>query len=288
MAGRAEHMPRLREEYALAAIRQWFIERPEQLDATSPHLQEFARRVLASSREPEPKELTLVALRSRFHNLRSRVLEANPDDPWWQQQRRLDQSDVEGLVGARILLQGASVPCRACGTNRWYPVDDLRTQMRCNGCLSTFPLPVAPDWSFRLNELVQSGLKWHGLLPTVHLLYVLLQRNSDGYPTRSFVTIPSQNLFEGDSDSPYTELDILALQDGEFLIGEVKSRPEAFRPEGFAKLLEVAKALLPGRLVIAAEGEAWPPEVEGQIDALKQSLADRDVIVTKMLLRWRR
>jgi hypothetical protein len=72
------------------------------------------------------------------------------------------------------------------------------------------------------------------------------------------------------------------------LIGEVKSRPEGFRPENFTRLLNVAKALLPDRLVIAAEGEAWPPEVESQIDTLRRSLAESEVIVTPMLLRWRR
>src|SRR5213075_1100602 len=91
----------------------------------------------------ERLRLTIEQLRTKFNQ-----------GPKFHEEERFDDLPrllLEGYVDAGVLLYGANVRCTFCGTAEWHPVDAISREMRCNGCLNLFALPLEPEWSYRLN-----------------------------------------------------------------------------------------------------------------------------------------
>ncbi|MEW6408918.1 MAG: HsdR family type I site-specific deoxyribonuclease [Nitrospirota bacterium] len=193
----------------------------------------------------------------------------------------LKESELLYLLERRVFLQGVELRCPHCGTRQWYVVDDIGSEMRCDGCLFRFSLPPSPAWSFRLNNLVRNALCKHGMLAVLHALYNLQQ-----FLSGMFLFLPSQDIFEEGQQNPFTDLDLVVIRDGKFLIGEVKSDPHGFKPDDLDKLRVVAEDLLPDEVVLAAEGERWPPDVEEGIKRLTETLKPFDVKVSSLILQW--
>ncbi|MCH7922497.1 MAG: hypothetical protein IH975_05625 [Nitrospinae bacterium] len=263
-------------------------EDPTSIHSDSPRLDqltdELARRL--QLRDPEPKILTKKNITNRFGEIRGKVLQAQPDNEWWQVNEKFDEwkeRELTGLLEDKVLLQGTELSCPDCGTRQWYVVDDLSSEMRCNGCLSTFPLPPTPKWSFRLNDLVSNALRKHGTLAVLQALYAI-QRE---YPMGMFLFLPCQDIFEKDKKDPFTDLDLVGIKDGKFFIGEVKSTPGGFKPSDFETLKIVAEDLVPDVVVVAAQGEEWPAEVAVQIEELRDELKQSEIEVEDILLQWR-
>ena len=161
-------------------------------------------------------------------------------------------------------------------------MDDLNSGMRCNGCLFHFTLPPNPSWSFRLNDLVQIALRKYGTLAVLHTLYEL-QRDSF---SEMFLYLPCQDIFKDVRNTPFTDLDIVVINKGKFIIGEVKSNPGGFEHSNFEKLKEVAIELLPNEILLAAPGNKWPDSVLTEIKNLTDELKQVDVTVSPWLLQW--
>jgi len=244
----------------------------------------FWRDVLVKMAE-ESITMTMKNLRDRFGELRGKALQSQTNNIWWKVNKKFDELKVlelEYLLRRKVLLQGIELRCPQCGTLQWYIVDDISSEMRCDGCLFHFPLPSSPEWSFRLNNLVRNALCKHGILAVLHALYKLHDESGTGM----FLFLPSQDIFEGNQQNPFTDLDIVVIRNGKFLIGEVKSNPAGFKPDDFYKIKVTAEDLLPDEVLLAAEGETWPPDVEKEIKQLTETLKSLDIKVKPLLLQW--
>ena len=100
------------------------------------------------------------------------------------------------------------------------------------------------------------------------------------------LVIEPQDLYESYDGKRITDLDIIVICDGRFIIGEVKSSMTGFKDSDLTKLGEVAKNILPDEVVLAAVGSAWPEEVRILIDRFGSELAKHDVAVSPVLLSW--
>lgn len=287
MAGRPDDEFQRRTERALEGFKAIFAEDPTPITADSDRLklvaEALARRL--TLRDAGARVMTRENLATRIGQLRAEALSADPHSSYWKANQKFDEfkeQELQGLLEEGVLLQGAELACPHCGTRQWYVVDDLTSEMRCNGCLFHFPLPPTPEWSFRLNDLVCNALRKHGTLAVLQALYQL-ERLSGGM----FLFLPCQDIFEGHQRNPFTDLDLVVICNGKFLIGEVKSDPGGFEPSDFVKLREVAEELLPDAVILAAPGEKWPEEVEGEIRRLEEALGPAEVKASARLLRWR-
>lgn len=189
--------------------------------------------------------------------------------------------ELEHLRDIRVLLQGVSVTCPVCSLVDWRPVDRLRTRLECEGCGEPFTLPAEPIWTFRLNNLIASGIAREGVLPLLEAAHGLTEMASD----IALVFAP-QELRESRNAEPLTDLDLILIRDGRFLIGEVKSNPDQVDAAQLALLVQVAKRLRPDTVVIAATGKAWPERVRKQIEEVGSTLAECDIKTQPLLLRW--
>ena len=165
-----------------------------------------------------------------------------------------------------------------CLTSSWHVVDDLRSTLRCPGCMESFTLRPNPPWSCRLNKLVENALRRHGIVSVLRTLEAL-----SAHP-RSFLFLPSQNIYQVGTKGAMTDLDILVIADGRVFIGEVKSSPGAFDAADFQNIQSLAEDMLPDEVVIASVGTTWPAEVRTQLTSLAGALAPLQIKVSDLLL----
>ncbi|MFQ5852478.1 MAG: hypothetical protein ACE5JU_18100 [Candidatus Binatia bacterium] len=287
MAGRPVDDFSTRKDRVCQVLGDFFVGSTNPVTAEGSRLDELAdfmaRRLLF--RDPPPQVLTKEQFRSRFGQLRGEALKYGQDIDYWQACTNFDEYQdrkFEDLVEAGVLFQGAEVPCYQCGSRYWYSVEDFKQQMKCIGCFSSFPLRPELTWSYRLNDLVRNALKYHGTLAVVQGLYTIER----GYPSGMFLFLPCQNIYERDENSPFTDLDLVFIKDGKFIIGEVKSDPNAFDEKDFVKIGDVAAELQPNQVMFAAPADAWPADVQAQVDALRNRLAPLEIEVLDLHLRW--
>lgn len=289
MAGRPENDLTRRATRAREVLDGIFAEDATPIDPNSGRLDrlaaDLARRL--TLRDAETKVLTKQDLKSRFGQLRSEDLRNDRNVDWWRDYETFDEYkewQLTALLEGQILFQGSECKCSHCGSVEWYPADDLAAQVRCVGCLTRFPLPPTPTWSFRLNELVASALRKHGTLAVLQTLYV--SQHSHGL-SDMFLYLPCQEIFKRGVKQPFTDLDVVPISNGKLIVGEVKSDSGGFAQIDFERLLEVAREIRPDEVILSAPGEEWPPHVMTEINNLAQSLKSYDVNVTPLLLRRR-
>lgn len=237
-----------------------------------------------SFRDPLLRYLTKEQFRSWFGQLRQEALKQGRDTNWWQASQRFDdlkELEFRQLVEARVLFQGAEPECPNCGSRYWYSVDDLKSQMRCVGCFSNFSLQTELEWSYRLNDLVTNALRYHGTLTVIQAL-----ASMEDVPSGMFLFLPCQDIFEANKKKQYTDLDLILIENGKFVIGEVKSDSTAFDLDDFNKLGAIAEDLQPDKVVFAAPGEIWPATVHDFLATLKARLVPLQIEVQDLHLTW--
>ena len=100
------------------------------------------------------------------------------------------------------------------------------------------------------------------------------------------LVIAPQELREVYDGSAITDLDIIAVRSGRFIIGEVKSDARAFDSKCLEVLATVALEIRPDVLMLAATGTEWPVEVAARIADLKETLGGKRIEVVTRLLEW--
>jgi hypothetical protein len=269
------------------SINDIFVEDTTPLEAGSPRLDQFAEKLTYKllSLDVKSNELTVEQIKGRFAQLRGEALKEDPNDCWWNANEKFDElkeQELQNLLETKVFLQGLELSCPHCGTRQWYVVDDLNSGMRCNGCMFHFTLPPNPSWSLRLNDLVQNAVRKHGTLAVLHTLYEL-QRDSF---SEMFLYLPCQDIFKADVNASFTDLDVVVINKGKFIIGEVKSDPGGFQHSDFEKLRVIATELLPDEILLAAPGDNWPDDVLTEIKNLTDELKQVEVTVSPRLLQW--
>jgi hypothetical protein len=240
--------------------------------------QEVARRIEERLHDPAPPEklLTLKELK-RLFSIAEGKLDRRPHAAPFS---LIGEMETTALLQAGVIQQGCEIRCRRCGTRNWYRQDELRATMACPGCLQEVSMTLAPTWSYRLNSLVRNGITRHGLLPVIDAIRAL-----DGIGFKVLWFAACQDLFEGDSENAFTDLDLFYVQGRKWGIGEVKTSMKGYDAEVFTKLRETSLALQPDQVVVAAPGDAWPADIAAKIEALKADLARHHVEVRPLLLR---
>ncbi|MFL5386507.1 MAG: hypothetical protein ACJ8GN_28655 [Longimicrobiaceae bacterium] len=188
---------------------------------------------------------------------------------------------VEQFMEWAVFLQGAVLKCPNCGTKDWYGVESLGATIQCHGCLYDFIMPPAPEWAFRLNTLVLNAIRRDGVIPVVQCLYGLETRYRE-----MFAWFLSQDVYERDNPQRYTDLDIVAIRDGRFIIGEVKSNPASLKRSDLDHLEAVALEVVPDEVVVAAPGEHWPAQQLDLIGKLEKRLSERGIKLSPILMQW--
>jgi hypothetical protein len=237
----------------------------------------LAEYILRISKEQSGsgKELPFLS----FKKEEEKEIKAYNDNPKNQNKFSLNEAELKGdihdLIESGILATGVRPRCRSCGLASWYHIDETKQILKCKGCGYEFGLRPEQTWYYRLNSLVLEGVSRHYLIPVILALGQLL---SDA--RSSFIWTTSIDLFTGRSfDKQIGDLDIVCIQDGKFIIGEVKNVCSLFSQADFDKMETIARKIRPDKLIFSALEEKPTPAVAKMISDLADKLQKEEIEV---------
>lgn len=177
-------------------------------------LDEFMKHHRSAERTAEDsryrRALTLEDMRKVVLNLTGTKSRKNKE----KNVRFIDEL-LRELIGLGAIHSGYVLDCSKCKLEDWYPIDEVSEDFRCRRCLAKEIRPLSPAVSFRLNEALYQAYLHNFAVPT--LVLDVLQK----FTNTSFAFAPQIKLDERDEHSP--EIDIVALCDGDLIVGEAKS-----------------------------------------------------------------
>lgn len=190
------------------------------------------------------------------------------------------------LIEMGIFLLGVKPKCPRCGYRIWYQVDQVLQKLNCRGCGYEFSLPAEPEWFYRLNSLIRAAASLHGTVP---LLITIGQFMNDAYTSAIFV--PSLELLNKveDKRNEYeicAELDVVCIQDGQFVLGEVKQSVGLFHPEDFKRMKDIAELVRPDKIIFSSLDKEPTEFVKENIEKLKTELAYLEIEVAWYPVRY--
>jgi len=180
------------------------------------------------------------------------------------------EESVQLLCQKKILFQGQQWTCRVCLHKNWESIENLRTTLVCEVCGNSEPAPIANDWKFKLNEFVLDAMRQHG---TIALIWCLIQISNRAQA--SFYYAPSMKLMELVEDAEvWTEVDLLAVVDGDCYVCEVKTSPRVTDAE-IAKFASAVNKLRPDVALFAVMEEG--ADIQTSLNARIAPLIDEGI-----------
>ncbi len=198
------------------------------------------------------------------------------------------KESLSQLTEKNIIQIGVRPQCLNCGMTNWYHVDDIGQHLICQGCRIPFPLQPELVWQYRLNNLVHAAHAQHGTTPLILVLGQLLDESRD-----SFLYSPNLNLYAEPQDKSFenleliAEVDIACLQDGKFIIGEVKQSMRLFSKKDFDDMAEIAKRVKPDVVLFSCIDKQKPTKnITTHIERIKKELCPLEIDVIWYELKY--
>ena len=196
--------------------------------------------------------------------------------------RPQDVKDALSQLTQRNIIQiGVRPQCPSCGVTNWYHVDDMGQQVICQGCRVPFPLDPELTWQYRLNSLVHVAHASHGVTPVILVLGQLFRESSISFffsPNLNLLAAPQDEFTE--KQEIEAEVDIACIQDGKFIIGEVKQSMSLFKKKDFDDMAEIARRTKPDIVLFSCMDSDEPtPLITQNIERIQSELSPLEIDV---------
>ncbi len=185
------------------------------------------------------------------------------------------------LTQRNIIQIGVKPRCPNCGMVHWYHVDDIGQHLACQGCRIQFSLHPELTWHYRLNSLIQAAHALHGITPAILNLGQLFDKSRTSFLLSSslnLLTVPQDESSERLDKA--AEVDIACIQDGKFIIGEVKQSISLFGKSDFDTMAEIAKRAKPDILLFSCIDSRQPtPNIVNHMERIRNRLSPLEIDV---------
>ena len=212
--------------------------------------------------------------------------------PSEEDMRGFRSEDVRGalaqLTQRNIVQIGIKPRCPRCGLAQWYHVDDISQHLTCQGCRIQFPLHPELTWHYRLNELIHAAYAQHGTTPVILILGQLFRESRTSFffsPNLDLLTEPQDESSE--RLAKVAEVDLACIQDGKFIIGEVKQSMSLFGRNDFDAIAEIAERIKPD-IVLFSCIDSWEPtpSIADHVERIRERLSLLEIDVKWYKLRY--
>ena len=178
---------------------------------------------------------------------------------------------LDDLVSRNLLRPGVYVRCSFCGVRKWLHIDEVKQENPCDGCGHEQSVGAPIEWSYALNSVAQASVT-QGQLAVINALAALAS-----HPQQSFFFCPNLELFKEGATEPWHEIDVAAVVDGEFVVGEVKEGQRKLTKADFDELAEIAEALRPDRAIMFIAADSIPADTEQLLEQSRQRLSPKGI-----------
>jgi len=190
-------------------------------------------------------------------------------------------SKIEDLYALNFLLRGKVIICKRCGTTLWYPISELKDDLKCYCCNNDLKVPIfdknkALNDSFKLNELICNAVD-QGVLPVLVTTYLLYKQKF-----RAIRFIFDIEIFE--NSKLIGEIDIFLTLGTRLGIAEVKA-DRGFEQDQVERILSVRDKIRADFVVFSTLKKSDSEEVQTLVTYLKSKEVDYPIfILTKEIL----
>jgi hypothetical protein len=175
-----------------------------------------------------------------------------------------------------IIQVGIRPHCPSCGIGQWFHIDEIKQDIICKGCRVKFSIKPNENWFYKLNSLVHIGYSLQGLTPVILVLGQLLEESRT-----SFIYNTSLEIFKKGKSEPFTDLDIVCIQDGKLIIGEIKQSIDGFRNYDFITMKEMAEIIKPDIVIFSSLDKNCNKNIKEKIKKLNE-----DLETLKIEVKW--
>ena len=174
------------------------------------------------------------------------------------------QDIMQRLIDSKIFRPGFVIKCDSCSSNIWYSLAEISDHVICKGCSFSNNFRAEIPIGYKLNHLIKNNIGLRnekgkfqpdGNLTVIRTLLSLRQKAFG-----NFEFLPQMDIFQQYHDQkPFTDLDVICLQNGKLIIGESKFNSEAFfgdNRQSLDKLLKIAELVKPNIVVVSCTVDA--------------------------------
>jgi len=171
------------------------------------------------------------------------------------------------LTDSGVVQIGYELRCPSCLNNEWRILNDINQYVECRGCGYEYPFPPEISTKYRLNSLIEKGIRAKGVVPAI-LALGALHREASNF----FDFVPPIDIYK--KKKRLTDLDICCIIDGQFVIGEVKANQKLLNPKDCDKMIEISKAIRPDKVVFCSmdRKKDLTKNTKDKVDKVKKEL----------------
>lgn len=157
-------------------------------------------------------------------------------------------STLQRLVADGVFFQGYRWTCPNCGNANWVTVQSFNLFAECEVCQHKQQTDVTDRrWEFKLNQRLGNALYGESVIAELWTLGHLLEQARE-----TFYFIPQSELYrDWDNKNSDKEIDIVCVQDGNYIIGEAKYSASGFKDKDIDKLIALSKDIKPDAVILS-------------------------------------
>lgn len=177
---------------------------------------------------------------------------------------------IDELISKDIISRGLIFQCSRCRLAAWYDIGSISNTFSCTRCgliqtysHSSWKNPAEPKWYYRLAETVYLFYE-----SSSHLTALALDKLRLEAPTE-FHYVSETNIINPESNKPKQELDILAISQGNIILGECKDCP--VKSTDVRKYLTIFSQLniQPAQFLLATTDKGVTSAVQTELDKFR-------------------
>jgi hypothetical protein len=188
----------------------------------------------------------------------------NPNNKFRYSKKQIVEA-LSHLTDTGAVLIGYELICPSCLYRDWRALNEVSQQIECRGCRYQYAFYPGTETKYKLNTLIESGIRYRGVVPVVLALGSLF-REARHY----FDFMPPVDIYK--KKKHLTDLDICCVIDGQFIIGEVKARHGRFHPSDFQKITALAKEIHPDKVVFSSLDKTISQKRKDDVERVKTEL----------------
>lgn len=184
-----------------------------------------------------------------------------------------------------LLERGSIIKCTLCRALDWYRPRELTDRFSCHRCGREQVYSADTGTYFRLDEPVLLAVEQNSYVSLLTL------ERLRGRSEKAFLYATGCELRrvgkEGDEDKPWAEIDFLALEYGDLVIGEAK-RTGTLSPtdrQQLDKYVRICSILRPARFVATTAAPEWSDESAAFLGGIEDKLGRYEVALVRLTAR---
>lgn len=182
------------------------------------------------------------------------------------------KESLRDLTDSGAVLIGYELTCPSCLNKEWRALNEINQTIECRGCSFEYPFTPETEMKYKLNSVIENGIRNRGVIPVALGLGSILNDASN-----YFDFLPPVDIYK--KSKLITDLDICCVKDGQFIIGEVKAQQDLFHPSDFEKITNLAKEIHPDKVVFCSLDQNTTQRINGLVQNVKQKLLPYEIEV---------